>query len=65
MRFIDNLKILVCTAGLALLLSQVSYGQTYSFINYGAEKEIPSSFVYTLVQSNDPLGWNCKRTFTV
>ena len=57
MRFIDNLKILVCTAGLALLLSQLSYGQTYSFINYGAEKEIPSSFVYTLVQSNDGFLW--------
>jgi len=57
MRFYNNLKILVCSAGLALLLSQLSYGQTYSFINYGAEKQIPSVFVYTIVQSNDGFLW--------
>ena len=57
MRFTDNLKQIVCIAGLALLLSRLSYGQTYSFINYGAEKEIPNSFVYTLIQSNDGFLW--------
>jgi len=57
MRFSIKLKILTATVGFLFLFSSLSSGQTYSFINYGAEKNIPSGYVYTIVQSNDGFLW--------
>jgi len=39
------------------LITCLTNGQTYSFRNYGAEKNIPSGFVYSLTQSDDGFLW--------
>jgi len=57
MRFIINFKILISTSGFLLLFSLLTSGQTYSFMNYGTEKNIPNGFVYTINQSNDGFLW--------
>ena len=57
MRFNFNCKILTGAIGFLFLFPAFSNGQTYSFINYGAEKNIPNGFVYTIVQSNDGFLW--------
>jgi Two component regulator propeller. len=57
MRFNINFKILISTIGFLFLYSSLSSGQTYSFINYGTEKSIPSGYVYTVIQSNDGFLW--------
>src|SRR5664280_92308 len=57
MRFNFNLKALISTIGSFFLFSLLSSGQTYSFVNYGAEKNIPSGYVYTLNQSKDGFLW--------
>jgi ligand-binding sensor domain-containing protein/serine phosphatase RsbU (regulator of sigma subunit) len=57
MRFNISRKILISTIGFFFLFSSLSYGQTYSFTNYGIEKNIPNGFVYTIVQSNDGFLW--------
>lgn len=57
MRFNIIFKILICTIGSLFLFSPVLTGQTYSFINYGAERNIPGGFVYTINQSNDGFLW--------
>lgn len=57
MRFNFKSKILTGAIGLLLLFPVLSKGQTYSFINYGTEKNIPNGFVYTIVQSNDGFLW--------
>jgi ligand-binding sensor domain-containing protein/serine phosphatase RsbU (regulator of sigma subunit) len=57
MRFNISYKILISTIGFIFLFSSLSYSQTYSFMNYGTEKNIPNGFVYTIVQSNDGFLW--------
>ena len=57
MRFNINFKILNSTIGFLFLFSLFTSGQTYSFVNYGIERNIPNGFVYTLNQSNDGFLW--------
>ena len=57
MRFNITLKILNSTIGCLFLFSSFLNGQTYSFMNYGIEKNIPNGFVYTINQSNDGFLW--------
>ena len=57
MRFCDKRKILICTIGFIFVYSSLSIGQTFSFVNYGSEKNNISGFVYTIVQSNDGFLW--------
>ncbi len=57
MRFNFKSKILIGAIGFLFLFPAVSIGQTYSFINYGAEKNIENGFVYTIVQSDDGFLW--------
>src|SRR5450759_4132130 len=52
-----TLKILNSTIGCLFLFSSVLNSQTYSFKNYGAEKNIPNGFVYTINQSKDGFLW--------
>jgi ligand-binding sensor domain-containing protein/serine phosphatase RsbU (regulator of sigma subunit) len=46
---------LVCCA--IALLAQTATAQTYSFRNYGAERNIPNLFTYTLNQTGDGYLW--------
>jgi ligand-binding sensor domain-containing protein/serine phosphatase RsbU (regulator of sigma subunit) len=57
MRFNIKFKILINTIGLFFLFPSLSSGQTYSFLNYGIERNLPNGFVYTLSQSNDGFLW--------
>ena len=57
MRFNINLKILISTIGFLFLFSLSSYCQTYSFVNYGTERNIRNGFIYTINQSNDGFLW--------
>ena len=57
MRFNINFKVLISAIGLLFLNSLLSFSQTYSFVNYGSEKNIPSGYIYTLIQSNDGFLW--------
>ena len=57
MRFKKNFKVLISTAGFLFLFSNIVNCQTYSFINYGIERNIPNGFVYTINQSNDGFLW--------
>jgi ligand-binding sensor domain-containing protein/serine phosphatase RsbU (regulator of sigma subunit) len=50
-------KLLLISSGFLFLISSLTKAQTYSFINYGAEKNIPSGFVYTIIQSADGFLW--------
>lgn len=56
MRFKINRKVLICTIGF-LLISAFINGQTFSFMNYGTEKNIRNGFVYNIVQSEDGFLW--------
>src|ERR1035437_9834789 len=42
---------------LLFLFSSISFGQTYSFKNYGAESSIPNNAIYTINQSDDGFLW--------
>ena len=57
MRLNFNLKILSVITGFSLMFSATLFGQTYSFRNYGAESNIPNSFIYTINQSNNGFLW--------
>jgi ligand-binding sensor domain-containing protein len=57
MRFNITLKMLNSTIWCLFLFSGVLNCQTYSFKNYGAEKNIPNGFIYTINQSNDGFLW--------
>ena len=57
MRFTVNLRILNCTIWYLFLFSVTINGQSYNFRNHGAESGIPSSFIYTIDQSNDGYLW--------
>ena len=57
MRYHTNYILRVIAIGILFLISALTFSQTYSFINYGTEKNIPNGFVYTLVQSNDGFLW--------
>jgi ligand-binding sensor domain-containing protein/serine phosphatase RsbU (regulator of sigma subunit) len=57
MRFNIKFKVFFSTIGFLFLYPSLSNCQTYSFINYGTEKNIPSGYVYTIVQSNDGFLW--------
>ena len=45
------------TIVLFILLSSLTYGQTYSFKNYGIESNIPNPFVYTINQDDNGYLW--------
>jgi ligand-binding sensor domain-containing protein len=57
MRYSGNCKSTIIAISFLFLISSLTYGQTYSFRNYGSEKNIPSGFVYTLTQSDDGFLW--------
>jgi ligand-binding sensor domain-containing protein/serine phosphatase RsbU (regulator of sigma subunit) len=57
MRFNISFKVLVSSLGFLFLFPSLSSGQTYSFVNYGIERNIPNGFVYTVIQSNDGFLW--------
>lgn len=57
MRCIINFKILISTIGFLLIFSFLSSGQSYSYLNYGTERNIPNGFVYTISQSSDGFLW--------
>ena len=57
MIFNRKLRIFTGTIACILLFSALLNGQTYNFRNYGAESDIPSSFIYTVDQSNDGYLW--------
>ena len=52
-----TLKAFFTTVGFLFLFISSSFSQTYSFMNYGTEKNIPNGFVYTMVQSDDGFLW--------
>jgi ligand-binding sensor domain-containing protein/serine phosphatase RsbU (regulator of sigma subunit) len=57
MRFNINFKVLTGAIGFLFLFSSFSKAQTYSFMNYGTERNIGNGFVYSIVQSNDGFLW--------
>lgn len=57
MRFHLNLKVITVTIGFLFLFFPLTKGQTYSFVNYGTEKNIPNGFVYTIAQADDGFLW--------
>ena len=57
MKFIINSKILINIAGLLFLGTSLLSGQTYSFRNYGTERDIPDGYVYNISQSGDGFLW--------
>jgi ligand-binding sensor domain-containing protein/serine phosphatase RsbU (regulator of sigma subunit) len=57
MKFKITKKILISTMGCLFLFSTLSNGQIYSFKKYGAERNIPNGFVYTINQSDDGFLW--------
>jgi ligand-binding sensor domain-containing protein/serine phosphatase RsbU (regulator of sigma subunit) len=57
MRVYVSYKIQLSIIGFLLFYSSISVAQTYSFTNYGIERNIPSGFVYSVVQSNDGFLW--------
>ncbi len=57
MRFNFSFKVLISSIGFFWVFSLLSSGQSYSFINYGTEKNIGNGFVYSIVQANDGFLW--------
>ncbi len=57
MRFCINFKLLICITGFAFAFSPLSNAQTFSFVNYGTDKNNINGFVYTIVQANDGFLW--------
>jgi len=57
MKFTILLKIFVSAIASLFLSSSSVIAQTYSYKNYGAEKNIPNGFVYTINQSKDGFLW--------
>jgi ligand-binding sensor domain-containing protein/serine phosphatase RsbU (regulator of sigma subunit) len=57
MKYMLKLRILKSIALCLIVFSQVTYGQTYSFRNYGTESNIPNGFIYTIQQSDDGFLW--------
>lgn len=57
MRIKNNFKVAFCTAGFFFLFFAIANSQTYSFINYGSEKNIPNGFIYSLIQADDGFLW--------
>jgi ligand-binding sensor domain-containing protein/serine phosphatase RsbU (regulator of sigma subunit) len=57
MRFYIKCKILICIIGFVFVYSSLSSAQTFSFVNYGSEKNNINGFVYTIIQSNDGFLW--------
>jgi ligand-binding sensor domain-containing protein/serine phosphatase RsbU (regulator of sigma subunit) len=57
MRFKLFMKIQISIIGCLFLFSTIAYGHTYSFKKYGAERNIPNGFVYSIDQSNDGFLW--------
>lgn len=55
MKFVHMIRygMLVCL----LLFPEIASGQTYRFRNYGAENDLPSEVVYTLVQDGNGYLW--------
>jgi ligand-binding sensor domain-containing protein len=50
-------KFRISTLVCVLILSQVSFGQSYRFRNYGAVNNLPSGVIYTLIQDNSGYLW--------
>jgi ligand-binding sensor domain-containing protein/serine phosphatase RsbU (regulator of sigma subunit) len=52
-----KMKIIISTFWCLFLFSGISFCQTFSFRNWGAESNIPSGFIYTIDQSDDGFLW--------
>ena len=50
-------KIRISTLVCFVILTQVSFGQSYRFRNYGVVNNLPSGVVYTLIQDNNGYLW--------
>ncbi len=50
-------KVFISTLLCMTLFSSSAYSQSYRFRNYGAESNIPSSFIYSIVQDNNGYLW--------
>ncbi len=50
-------KIRISTLVCFFILTQVSFGQSYRFRNYGAGNNLPSEVIYTLIQDNSGYLW--------
>ena len=57
MRFNLKRKIFTGAIGFLFLFTILLSGQSYSFINYGSEKNIPNGFIYTIMQADDGFLW--------
>ena len=57
MRLNTSSRILISTIGFLFSFASLLNGQTYSFMNYGTERNIPNGFVYTIIQANDGFLW--------
>lgn len=57
MRFNNSMKIILSTIVCLFLFLDILNAQSYSFKNYGAESDIPNSFVYTVNQSENGYLW--------
>jgi ligand-binding sensor domain-containing protein/serine phosphatase RsbU (regulator of sigma subunit) len=57
MRFNINFRKLLNAIGFIFLFSSFSFGQTYSYVNFGNERNIGNGFVYSVIQSNDGFLW--------
>ena len=50
-------KIRISTLVCFFILTQVTFGQSYRFRNYGAVNNLPSEVIYTLIQDNSGYLW--------
>lgn len=57
MRFYIKMKLITGTVWCLFLFSTMLDGQTYSFRNYGTERNIPNTFIYSINQSEDGYMW--------
>jgi ligand-binding sensor domain-containing protein/serine phosphatase RsbU (regulator of sigma subunit) len=57
MRLTQKHKALISLGWLFILFASSSYGQTFSFRNYGTERDIPDGYVYNINQSADGFLW--------
>ena len=57
MMVLSKRKVMICTILCLFLFSAIINGQIYNFKNYGSESQIPSTFIYTIIQSDDGYLW--------
>ena len=53
----QNINIILVCSALLSLFTETLTAQTFSFRNYGTERNIPNPFVYTIDQTNDGYLW--------